>query len=562
MDGTDPGAGQHGHGQLRDHREVDGHPIAPADAEPAEHVGEPRHVGQQLLVGDGPGVPRLALPVERHLVTPPGGHVAVEAVVRHVEGAAVEPTGEGQVPFEHRVPGPEPVQGAGLLGPEPLPVGGPLVDGRIRHHRPAPELLGGGEHPILGEVVLDSGPGGGRGSSGRSIRWLVRHVSILHHEWRNRLHPHLPQPNAGGTLRWKGREYNRTVVRGERCWRPSPRRSAAPLRPRGRGHPGRGRPRPARHGGIRPPAHPGGHPVDDRGLGRAGPGPRHLGRPGPPHHRRQPLRPDRRDVAGRGRPPFDRGPPAAASGLHPVPRRRGTAGHPPDRHPRAGLRHRSAGHGGHGRPGGRATRAGRPPPAHRHRGPGRPGGAGRARLRLGVQRPGDGIQPGGRRQARGHRAHPGRTGLAVAGRHVRRGCAVARRARPAERPLGAVPVRGVPHALPAPGPLRLVVGGPVRGGLPAPGGGDPLGARPSRVGVAGPGHPPRPHRRLRGPDRGGADHRTGGAGRADRRPRAVEPPDVVDPRRWRPGRGAVGGLGQRRLAATPGAGWWAGATPA
>ena len=255
--------------------------------------------------------------------------------------------------------------------------------------------------------------------------------------------------------------------------------------------------------------------------------------------------------------------PAAASGPQPVPRRRRAAGHPPDRHPRAGLRHRSAGHGGHGRPGGRAARPGRPPPPHRHRGPGRAGGAGRARLRLGVQRAGDGVRPGGRRQARGHRAHPGRTGLAVAGRPCPTEDAPwLDRARPAERPFGAVPVRGVPHALPPPGPLRLVAAGPLRGGRPAPGGGDPLGARPPRVGVAGPGHPPRPHRRLRGPDRGGADRGAGGAGRPGRRPRAAEPSDVVDPRRWRPGRGAVGGRGQRhrprrrppagRVGATPG----------
>ena len=129
--GPDAGAGQHGHHQLGDHGHVDGHPVAPADAEPAQHVGEPGHLAQQLAVGDGPGVPRLPLPVEGHLVPAAGGHVTVEAVVGHVQGAPVEPPGEGEVPFQHGVPRPEPVEGSGLLGPEPGPVGGgPLVDAR------------------------------------------------------------------------------------------------------------------------------------------------------------------------------------------------------------------------------------------------------------------------------------------------------------------------------------------------------------------------------------------------------------------------------------------------
>ena len=159
----DAGAGQHGHRQLGDHRHVDGHPVAPADAEPAQHVGEPGHLHQQLAVGDGPGVARLTLPVEGHRVPAAGGHVTVEAVVRHVQGAPVEPPGEGQVPLEHGVPGPEPVEGSGLLGPEPGPVGGgPVVDARIPDHRLAPERLGGREHPLLGEVVLDGGCRGPR----------------------------------------------------------------------------------------------------------------------------------------------------------------------------------------------------------------------------------------------------------------------------------------------------------------------------------------------------------------------------------------------------------------
>ena len=79
--GADAGAGQHGDRQLGDHRHVDGDPVAPLDAEALEHVGEPADLVEQLGVGDGAGVARLALPVVRDLVAPAGLDVAVEAVV-------------------------------------------------------------------------------------------------------------------------------------------------------------------------------------------------------------------------------------------------------------------------------------------------------------------------------------------------------------------------------------------------------------------------------------------------------------------------------------------------
>ena len=59
-------------------------------------TGTPRRA---VGVADRPGVARLALPVERHLVAPARGHVPVEAVVGDVEGAPVEPPGEGQDPL-------------------------------------------------------------------------------------------------------------------------------------------------------------------------------------------------------------------------------------------------------------------------------------------------------------------------------------------------------------------------------------------------------------------------------------------------------------------------------
>ena len=69
------------------------------------------------------GVARLALPVVGHLVAPAGLDVAVEAVVGHVELAADEPLGEGQVPLADRVATARPGEElAGLAGPERLEV--------------------------------------------------------------------------------------------------------------------------------------------------------------------------------------------------------------------------------------------------------------------------------------------------------------------------------------------------------------------------------------------------------------------------------------------------------
>ena len=152
-----PGAGQHGHGQLGDHRQVDGDPVAPLHPHALQRVGEAAHLVEQLGVGDGAGVARLALPVERDLVTPAGLDVAVEAVVRGVQRAAPEPAGEGQVPLEDRVEVGVPRQQlAGLAGPERLVVvGGLVVERSVRDQGLLGEVGGRGEDPVLGVVVLD-----------------------------------------------------------------------------------------------------------------------------------------------------------------------------------------------------------------------------------------------------------------------------------------------------------------------------------------------------------------------------------------------------------------------
>src|SRR6266851_4070112 len=118
----DPRAGQHGHRKLRDHRHIDRDAVALPDAEGLQSVGGARRLVEELLVGDGPGVARLALPVVGDLRPPPGVHMAVEAVLRDVELAAAEPLGVRRLPLENlgkRLP---PGESARLLRPEGLEV--------------------------------------------------------------------------------------------------------------------------------------------------------------------------------------------------------------------------------------------------------------------------------------------------------------------------------------------------------------------------------------------------------------------------------------------------------
>ncbi len=129
MDGADAGAGQHGDDRLGDHRHVDGDPVAPRDAQFGEGVGGLGDHVLQLGVGDRAGVARLALPVVGDALAQAVGHVAVHAVDGGVEPAVDEPLGEGRLPVQDGVPGPVPLEPAGLLLPETEPVPGRLVVG-------------------------------------------------------------------------------------------------------------------------------------------------------------------------------------------------------------------------------------------------------------------------------------------------------------------------------------------------------------------------------------------------------------------------------------------------
>src|SRR5215831_10268660 len=115
---ADPGASQHGDGQLGRHTHVNGDTIPFPDTERLEDVGELLHFMMQLLVGKGANLAGFALPDERRLILAPGLDVAVEAVVGQIDLPADEPFGPGTVPLQHLVPLPEPVQLAGDAAPE------------------------------------------------------------------------------------------------------------------------------------------------------------------------------------------------------------------------------------------------------------------------------------------------------------------------------------------------------------------------------------------------------------------------------------------------------------
>ena len=91
---ADARAGEHGDGQLGDHRHVDGDPVAGLDAQLEQGVGGLRDLALEVGVGDRPGVARLADPVVGDLVAEAVRDVPVDAVVGDVELAADEPLGE------------------------------------------------------------------------------------------------------------------------------------------------------------------------------------------------------------------------------------------------------------------------------------------------------------------------------------------------------------------------------------------------------------------------------------------------------------------------------------
>ena len=107
---TDPGTGQHGDGQFRDHRHVERNAVACFDSQFFHAVGEFRDLPVQILVCQYSLIARFAFPDDCRLVLPPGSQVAIDAVVAGVRRAADEPLCVRHVSFERLVKVFEPVQ--------------------------------------------------------------------------------------------------------------------------------------------------------------------------------------------------------------------------------------------------------------------------------------------------------------------------------------------------------------------------------------------------------------------------------------------------------------------
>src|SRR5262249_22055036 len=115
-------AGEHGDGQLRDHRHVEGDAVAGFQALALEDVGELADLVVQLLVGEAALIARVAFPEDGGLVAARPGQAAVEAVVRDVELAADKPLRMRLLPVKDAVPALDPVEPLRLPGPEAVGV--------------------------------------------------------------------------------------------------------------------------------------------------------------------------------------------------------------------------------------------------------------------------------------------------------------------------------------------------------------------------------------------------------------------------------------------------------
>ena len=122
---ADPCAGQHGDHRLGDHRHVDDHPVAPADAQPAQRAGEPRDLVQQLGVGVGPrGAGNRAVVDQRGLAAPAVADVPVQRVEAGVQHPVGKPPVERRIRVvKHRRGCPVPVDRPRRLTPETLGIG-------------------------------------------------------------------------------------------------------------------------------------------------------------------------------------------------------------------------------------------------------------------------------------------------------------------------------------------------------------------------------------------------------------------------------------------------------
>ena len=91
MHRTDPGAGEHRVSRFRDHRHVDGDPVALLDTQGFQAIGEAADLLVQFAIGDGPGDVRIIAFPDDGGVIGFFRQVAVDAVGGSIEPAIAEP---------------------------------------------------------------------------------------------------------------------------------------------------------------------------------------------------------------------------------------------------------------------------------------------------------------------------------------------------------------------------------------------------------------------------------------------------------------------------------------
>jgi hypothetical protein len=160
MDSADPGAGQHGVGRFRDHRQVQGNAVALLDALGMQHIGEYIHLVVQFLVGDDLAFGRVvAFPDDRRLVAA-RRQMPVDTVRGHVKRTVLKPLDVDVVVIVggvlHLGEGLDPVDALAVLAPEPVRV----LDGLLVHFQ------------IFGIVHVRM-----RRDLGRHGEYIVRHVN-------------------------------------------------------------------------------------------------------------------------------------------------------------------------------------------------------------------------------------------------------------------------------------------------------------------------------------------------------------------------------------------------
>ena len=159
---TDAGAGEHGHHAFDRHRHVDHDPVALDHAARLQRIGEAAGARQQVGVGHGGDGAVVGFEDQRRLAAEAGLDVAVEAVVRRIQGAVLEPLEEGRLAVvEHFRERGAPAQ---QFAREPGPVGFVIGFGLGAQHAVGAHARDPGGLRQRGGRLVDVGFAGHRGS--------------------------------------------------------------------------------------------------------------------------------------------------------------------------------------------------------------------------------------------------------------------------------------------------------------------------------------------------------------------------------------------------------------